>query len=37
MTFGEAITKARKDRKLSQKQVAARTLKEDGLAISAQY
>jgi transcriptional regulator with XRE-family HTH domain len=37
MTFGEAITKARKDKKLSQKQVAAGTRKEDGDAISAQY
>ena len=37
MTFGEAITQARKDKKLSQKQVAAETLKEDGQAISAQY
>ena len=37
MTFGEAITQARKDKKLSQKQVAAGTLKEDGQAISAQY
>lgn len=37
MTFGEAITQARKDQKLSQKQVAAGTLKEDGQAISAQY
>ena len=37
MTFGEAITRARKDKKLSQKQVAAGTLKEDGQAISAQY
>ena len=37
MTFGEAITLARKDKKLSQKQVAAGTLKEDGQAISAQY
>ena len=37
MTFGEAITQARKDRKLSQKQVAARTLKEDRTAISPQY
>ena len=37
MTFGEAITQARRDKKLSQKQVAAGTLKEDGLAISAQY
>ena len=37
MTFGEAITRARKEKKLSQKQVAAGTLKEDGQAISAQY
>ena len=37
MTFGEAITRARKDKKLSQRQVAAGTLKEDGQAISAQY
>ena len=37
MTFGEAITQARKDKELSQKQVAATTLKEDGQAISAQY
>ena len=37
MTFGEAITQARKDKKLSQKEVAAATLKEDGESISAQY
>ena len=37
MTFGEAITRARKDKRLSQKQVAAGTLKEDDQAISAQY
>ena len=37
MTFGEAITQARKDKKLSQKEVAAATRKEDGSAISAQY
>ena len=37
MTFGEAITQARKDKKLSQKEVAAGTRKEDGIAISAQY
>ena len=37
MTFGEAITQARKEKELSQKQVAAGTLKEDGQAISAQY
>ena len=37
MTFGEAITQARKGKKLSQKEVAAATLKEDGESISAQY
>ena len=37
MTFGEAITQARRDKKLSQKQVAAGTLKDDGKAISPQY
>ena len=37
MTFGQEITKARKDKELSQKQVAATTLKEDGQAISPQY
>ena len=37
MTFGEAITQARKDKKLSQKQVAAGILKEDGKPISPQY
>ncbi len=37
MTFGQAITQARRDKKLSQKQVAAGTRKEDGQAISAQY
>ncbi len=37
MIFGEAITQARKDKKLSQKQVAAGTLKEDSRPISAQY
>ena len=37
MTFGEAITQARKDKELSQKQVAAGTLKEDGKPISPQY
>ena len=37
MTFGDVITRARKDKKLSQKEVAAGTLKEDGLSISAQY
>ena len=37
MTFGEAITQARKDKKLSQRDVAAGTRKEDGNPISAQY
>ena len=37
MTFGEAITQARKEKRLSQKEVAASTRKEDGGAISAQY
>ena len=37
MTFGEAITEARKNKKLSQKEVAASTSKEDGGSISAQY
>ena len=37
MTFGDVITQARKDKKLSQKEVAAGTRKEDGLSISAQY
>ena len=37
MTFGDAITRARKDKRLSQKEVAAGTLKEDGRPISAQY
>ena len=37
MTFGEVITQARKDKKLSQREVAAQIKKEDGVAISAQY
>ena len=37
MTFGEAITQARKGLQLSQREVAAKVLKEDGIAISAQY
>ena len=37
MTFGEAITQARKDKKLSQREAAAGIRKEDGIAISAQY
>ncbi len=37
MTFGDVITQARKGRQLSQREVAAKILKEDGMAISAQY
>ena len=37
MTFGEAITKARKGRQMLQKDVAARILKQDREAISAAY
>ncbi len=37
MTFGEAISGARKKKQLSQKQLAALILKEDGAAISPQY
>lgn len=36
-TFGRAVTEARKRIGLSQKELAARILKEDGGAISAQY
>ena len=37
MTFGKAISEARKVKKLSQKQLASLILKEDGTAISPQY
>ncbi len=37
MTFGQAIASARKDRGLSQKELAALVKKEDGTAISPQY
>lgn len=37
MTFGEAITQARKEKKLSQREVAAGIRKEDGVPISPQY
>jgi transcriptional regulator with XRE-family HTH domain len=37
MTFGQAISEARKKKQLSQKQLAAMILKEDGAAISPQY
>ena len=36
-TFGEIISEKRKEIGLSQKQLAARILKEDGLPISPQY
>ena len=37
MTFGEVIAQARKDKKLSQKQMASVIVKEEGGSISAQY
>jgi transcriptional regulator with XRE-family HTH domain len=37
MTFGRAIAIARKAKRLSQKELAAVILKEDGTAISPQY
>ena len=37
MTFGMAITQARRHKKMTQKQVAAATSKEAGTAISPQY
>jgi transcriptional regulator with XRE-family HTH domain len=37
MTFGQAIAEARKKKGLSQKQLAALIIKEDGAAISPQY
>jgi len=37
MTFGEIISKARKEKGLNQKQLAALIKKEDGQAISAPY
>jgi transcriptional regulator with XRE-family HTH domain len=37
MTFGEFIAEERKKAGLSQKELAARVLKEDGEAISPQY
>ena len=36
-TFGRVISEARKARGLSQKELAGRTTKDDGTAISAQY
>ena len=37
MTFGETIAGARKDRGVSQREMAMRILKEDGTPISPQY
>jgi transcriptional regulator with XRE-family HTH domain len=37
MTFGQAISTARKAKQLSQKQLASMILKEDGTPISPQY
>jgi transcriptional regulator with XRE-family HTH domain len=37
MTFGQAVSDARKKKQLSQKQLAAMIIKEDGVAISPQY
>ncbi|HUY96346.1 MAG TPA: helix-turn-helix transcriptional regulator [Verrucomicrobiae bacterium] len=37
MTLGQTIAAARKQREWTQKDLATRTLKEDGIAISPQY
>ena len=37
MTFGQIITQARRRSKLTQKQVAETTLKENGIPVSPQY
>ena len=37
MTFGETIAGARKDKGVSQRELAMRIVKEDGAAISPQY
>lgn len=37
MTFGQAVSSARKKRQLSQKQLASMILKDDGRPISPQY
>lgn len=37
MTFGEIIREARKEKKLSQKELASRIKKEDGKSISPSY
>jgi len=36
-TFGNAISQARKQQQMSQKDLAAQIKREDGIAISAQY
>ena len=37
MTFGQTIAKARKDRGVSQRELALMVVKEDGTPISSQY
>jgi transcriptional regulator with XRE-family HTH domain len=37
MSFGRAISEARKSKQLSQKQLASMIIKEDGVPISPQY
>ena len=37
MSFGKAISDARKSKQLSQKELASMIIKEDGFPISAQY
>ena len=37
MTFGQTIAAARKELGISQRELASRVLKEDGVPISAQY
>jgi transcriptional regulator with XRE-family HTH domain len=37
MTFGQAVAEARKLKKMSQKELASKIIKDDGAAISPQY
>jgi transcriptional regulator with XRE-family HTH domain len=37
VTFGQAVAEGRKEKKLSQKQLASMIMKEDGTPISPQY
>ena len=37
MTFGQTVAKARKDRGVSQRELALKVVKEDGTPISPQY